>query len=121
VRVRFAPSPTGNLHVGGARTALFNWLYARKTGGKFVVRVSSPHLTANPPRLTSSLLMRTLRRTAAVRCAAARAPLSLIQCCSWLHRWISSRLALAEPLEGDGWYRWRTQTRHGPRVSQRRR
>jgi len=39
VRVRFAPSPTGNLHVGGARTALFNWLYARKTGGKFVVRV----------------------------------------------------------------------------------
>lgn len=39
VRVRFAPSPTGNLHVGGARTALFNWLYARKTGGKFIVRV----------------------------------------------------------------------------------
>lgn len=39
VRVRFAPSPTGNLHVGGARTALFNWLYARKLGGKFIVRV----------------------------------------------------------------------------------
>eukprot|EP00240_Pyramimonas_obovata_P000457 CAMPEP_0118934974 /NCGR_PEP_ID=MMETSP1169-20130426/14622_1 /TAXON_ID=36882 /ORGANISM="Pyramimonas obovata, Strain CCMP722" /LENGTH=589 /DNA_ID=CAMNT_0006877941 /DNA_START=70 /DNA_END=1839 /DNA_ORIENTATION=+ len=39
VRVRFAPSPTGNLHVGGARTALFNWLYARRTGGKFVMRV----------------------------------------------------------------------------------
>lgn len=38
VKVRFAPSPTGNLHVGGARTALFNWLYARKTGGKFVLR-----------------------------------------------------------------------------------
>jgi len=39
VRVRFAPSPTGNLHVGGARTALFNWLYARRTGGKFILRV----------------------------------------------------------------------------------
>jgi glutamyl-tRNA synthetase len=38
-RVRFAPSPTGYLHVGGARTALFNWLYARKTGGTFVLRV----------------------------------------------------------------------------------
>jgi glutamyl-tRNA synthetase len=39
VRVRFAPSPTGYLHVGGARTALFNWLYARHTGGKFLLRV----------------------------------------------------------------------------------
>jgi glutamyl-tRNA synthetase len=39
VRVRFAPSPTGNLHVGGARTALFNWLYARRHGGTFVLRV----------------------------------------------------------------------------------
>jgi len=39
VRVRFAPSPTGNLHVGGARTALFNWLLARQLGGKFVLRV----------------------------------------------------------------------------------
>ncbi|MFH1279766.1 MAG: glutamate--tRNA ligase [Candidatus Eisenbacteria bacterium] len=39
VRVRFAPSPTGYLHVGGARTALFNWLYARKRGGVFVLRI----------------------------------------------------------------------------------
>ena len=39
VRVRFAPSPTGYLHIGGARTALFNWLYARHTGGTFVLRV----------------------------------------------------------------------------------
>ncbi|HEU4649007.1 MAG TPA: glutamate--tRNA ligase, partial [Gemmatimonadales bacterium] len=38
-RVRFAPSPTGYLHVGGARTALFNWLFARKTGGTFVLRI----------------------------------------------------------------------------------
>ncbi len=39
VRVRFAPSPTGYLHVGGARTALFNWLYARHTGGTFLLRI----------------------------------------------------------------------------------
>ena len=39
VRVRFAPSPTGYLHVGGARTALFNWLYARRAGGTFVLRI----------------------------------------------------------------------------------
>lgn len=38
VRVRFAPSPTGNLHVGGARTALFNYLYAQQTGGTMVLR-----------------------------------------------------------------------------------
>ena len=39
VRVRFPPSPTGYLHIGGARTALLNWLYARKTGGKFILRI----------------------------------------------------------------------------------
>ena len=39
VRVRFAPSPTGFLHLGGARTALFNWAYARKSGGVFILRI----------------------------------------------------------------------------------
>lgn len=39
VRVRFAPSPTGNLHIGGARTALFNWLFARARNGKFILRI----------------------------------------------------------------------------------
>ncbi|MEO6711622.1 MAG: glutamate--tRNA ligase [Planctomycetota bacterium] len=39
VRVRFAPSPTGRLHIGGARTALFNWAYARRQGGKFLLRI----------------------------------------------------------------------------------
>ncbi len=38
-RVRFAPSPTGYLHIGGARTALFNWLYARHAGGTFILRI----------------------------------------------------------------------------------
>src|SRR5690606_28571544 len=39
VIVRFAPSPTGYLHIGGARTALFNWLFARSKGGKFLLRI----------------------------------------------------------------------------------
>jgi len=39
IRVRFAPSPTGNLHIGGGRTALFNWLYIRAKGGKFILRI----------------------------------------------------------------------------------
>ncbi len=43
-RVRFAPSPTGYLHIGGARTALFNWLWARKTGGAFVLRIEDTDL-----------------------------------------------------------------------------
>src|SRR3954468_18903964 len=47
VRVRFAPSPTGFLHIGGARTALFNWLYARHTGGTFVLRVEDTDRARN--------------------------------------------------------------------------
>jgi len=39
VRVRFAPSPTGFLHVGGVRTALFNWYYARRNNGAFILRI----------------------------------------------------------------------------------
>jgi glutamyl-tRNA synthetase len=47
VRVRFAPSPTGYLHIGGARTALFNWLYARHTGGVFVLRIEDTDAARN--------------------------------------------------------------------------
>ena len=39
IRVRYAPSPTGHLHIGNARTALFNYLYARNKGGKFIIRI----------------------------------------------------------------------------------
>ena len=47
VRVRFAPSPTGYLHIGGARTALFNWLFARHHGGKFVLRIEDTDTKRN--------------------------------------------------------------------------
>jgi len=47
VRVRFAPSPTGFLHIGGARTALFNWLYARHVGGTFVLRIEDTDVVRN--------------------------------------------------------------------------
>ena len=39
VRLRFAPSPTGYLHIGGARTALFSWMFARRHGGQFILRI----------------------------------------------------------------------------------
>src|ERR687897_898415 len=44
IRVRYAPSPTGSLHVGGVRTALFNWLFARKNDGTFVLRIEDTDL-----------------------------------------------------------------------------
>src|ERR1700682_1491093 len=44
IRTRFAPSPTGYLHLGGARTALFNWAYARRHGGTFVLRIEDTDL-----------------------------------------------------------------------------
>ncbi len=47
IRTRFAPSPTGNLHIGGARTALFNWLYAKHHGGKFILRIEDTDAQRN--------------------------------------------------------------------------
>ena len=44
IRTRFAPSPTGYLHIGGARTALFSWAYARRHGGAFVLRIEDTDL-----------------------------------------------------------------------------
>src|ERR1700679_3458211 len=48
-RLRFAPSPTGYLHIGGVRTALFNWLWARKTGGTFVLRIEDTDRERSTP------------------------------------------------------------------------
>jgi glutamyl-tRNA synthetase len=56
VRVRFAPSPTGYLHVGGARTALFNWLFARNAGGTFVLRIEDTDTERNRPELVDGIL-----------------------------------------------------------------
>ncbi len=54
--VRFAPSPTGYLHVGGARTALFNWLYARNTGGKFILRIEDTDAKRSTQTATQAIL-----------------------------------------------------------------
>jgi glutamyl-tRNA synthetase len=56
VRVRFAPSPTGLLHIGGARTALFNWLYARHTGGVFILRIEDTDTARNTQEATDIIL-----------------------------------------------------------------
>lgn len=54
--VRFAPSPTGYLHIGGARTALFNWLYARHTGGRFLLRIEDTDRERNNPAAVAAIL-----------------------------------------------------------------
>jgi glutamyl-tRNA synthetase len=56
VRVRFAPSPTGFLHIGGARTALFNWLYARHTSGTFVLRIEDTDVARNTQEAVDVIL-----------------------------------------------------------------
>src|SRR5512141_2194137 len=56
VRVRFAPSPTGNLHVGGARTALFNWLFARKHGGVFILRIEDTDLERSSQEVIQAIV-----------------------------------------------------------------
>src|SRR5215469_18445671 len=56
LRVRFAPSPTGYLHVGGARTALYNWLFARQQGGLFILRVEDTDVDRSKPELVTAIL-----------------------------------------------------------------
>src|SRR6266545_7084585 len=56
LRVRFAPSPTGYLHLGAARSALFNWLFARKIGGKFLLRIEDTDLQRSTEESTRSII-----------------------------------------------------------------
>jgi glutamyl-tRNA synthetase len=56
IAVRFAPSPTGYLHIGGARTAIFNWLFARKHGGKFFLRIEDTDLQRSGQEMTRAIL-----------------------------------------------------------------
>jgi glutamyl-tRNA synthetase len=56
IRVRFAPSPTGFLHVGGARTAIFNWLYARNKGGKFLLRIEDTDSERSKSELSRQII-----------------------------------------------------------------
>ncbi|HPF58845.1 MAG TPA: glutamate--tRNA ligase [Candidatus Competibacteraceae bacterium] len=56
IKTRFAPSPTGYLHIGGARTALFSWLYARRHGGTFVLRIEDTDLERSTPEAVNAIL-----------------------------------------------------------------
>ena len=56
VRTRFAPSPTGYLHIGGARTALFSWAYARKHGGTFILRIEDTDVERSTPEAVQAIL-----------------------------------------------------------------
>jgi glutamyl-tRNA synthetase len=56
VRVRFAPSPTGVLHVGSARSALFNWVVARQSGGALVLRIEDTDAARNRPEWTEGII-----------------------------------------------------------------
>ena len=56
IRVRFAPSPTGYLHIGGARTALFNWLFARRNGGSFVLRIEDTDVERSSGEMVEGIL-----------------------------------------------------------------
>jgi len=56
VRVRLAPSPTGNLHIGTARTAVFNWLFACHHGGQFILRIEDTDLERSRPEYTQNIL-----------------------------------------------------------------
>lgn len=56
IRLRFAPSPTGFLHVGGARTALFNWLFARKNNGKFIIRIEDTDIERSSKKFEEIIL-----------------------------------------------------------------
>ena len=60
IRVRFAPSPTGHLHIGGVRTALFNWLFARHHHGTFILRIEDTDRTRSRPEYEANIF-KTLR------------------------------------------------------------
>ena len=77
VRTRFAPSPTGYLHIGGARTALFSWAYARRHGGKFILRVEDTDRERSTEAATQAILdamewlkLWTTTRAPSTRCSA---------------------------------------------------
>ena len=56
MKLRIAPSPTGELHIGNARTALFNWLYARKNNGKFLLRIDDTDTERSTPEYIENIV-----------------------------------------------------------------
>ena len=72
VRTRFAPSPTGFLHIGGARTALFNWAFARRQGGSFVLRIEDTDRERSTAESEAAVLVQGLEPLNAELYATAR-------------------------------------------------
>ena len=58
MKLRIAPSPTGELHIGNARTALFNWLYARKNNGKFLLRIDDTDTERSTPEYIENIVQK---------------------------------------------------------------
>ena len=58
MRTRFAPSPTGNLHIGGVRTALFNYVFSKQSGGKFLIRIEDTDLERSKKEFEEDILCR---------------------------------------------------------------
>ena len=82
MKLRIAPSPTGELHIGNARTALFNWLYARKNNGKFLLRIDDTDTERSTPEYIENI----------------------VQNLSWLGiDWDEGCLLYTSPSPRDGW------------------
>ena len=85
VRTRFAPSPTGYLHIGGALTALFCWAYARNRGGKFILRIEDTDLERSTQQSVLAILdamqcwASIVTRGHSIRCSASRATANSIE------------------------------------------
>ena len=113
VRVRMAPSPTGYFHLGSARTALFNWLYARHTGGKFILRIEDTDRTRYVPdslqESSPACAGWAWITTKGRRWAATTAPTSSRERLPIYHEWADRLIARAWPIAAtaprSGWMR----------------
>ena len=73
VRVRFAPSPTGNVHIGNIRAAVFNWLFARHANGKFLLRVEDTDRERSTPEAIETLVAEHRRQSHIIARASCKA------------------------------------------------
>ena len=94
VRVRFAPSPTGPLHIGGVRTALYNYLFARQNGGQLILRIEDTDSTRFVPGAEKYIIEALMRVLKMVPPPAARASVSLYIASTLIICLITARLTL---------------------------